>query len=164
MLVLAFARYKLPAELLAALALLCAIAFGFHEFCERERDIGRNEVRAEYAEKLRLAKDAADKREEELRGQVADAITKGNQREETIRTLATANSTATQRMRDTITSVSNSLSSLSADALRSLASTYGNIYTKCDGERSGFATEAERLNSEKRTLIESWPKNSGPSK
>lgn len=164
MMALMLARYKLPAELLAALALLCAIAFGFHEFCERERDIGRNEVRAEYAEKLRLAKDAADKREEELRGQVADAVTKGNQREETIRTLAAANGAAAVGLRDTTASIRNSLPSLSSDALRAVASAYGNVLAECQSRRGEVAEVAERLNSEKQTLIEAWPKNQAASK
>jgi hypothetical protein len=151
--------YLRVAELLAGLALIAGVCWGVHEFLEHERDIGRNEVRAEYAEKLREAKDAAQLREKELTAQRDDAINKGNEREQTIRSLAAVNSNATQRMRDTVASVSNSLSSLSIDALRSLSSTYGDIYTKCDGERSRLAEEAERLNSEKQTLIQAWPQN-----
>ena len=46
-----------------------------------------------------------------------------------------------------------------ADALRALTGTYGQLLAECNGRRREVAEEAERLNSEKRTLIESWPFN-----
>lgn len=151
--------YLRVAELLAGLALIAGICWGVHEFLEHERDIGRNEIRVEYAQKLQEAKDAAKLREDELRGQVADAVNKGNDREQTIRTLATANGNASIGLRDTTAGIRNSLSSLSTDALRSVTAAYGNVLTECQSRRGEVAEIAERLNSEKQTLIDSWPKN-----
>lgn len=156
---LALARYKLPFELLAAFALLAGLLYGFHEFCERERDIGRNEIRAEWDKASAAAKLAAEKREKELQGQVAEAVDKGNNREQTIRTLAAANGAAAVSLRDTSASIRSSLPSLSGDALRAVASAYGGVLAECESRRGEVAEIAERLNSEKQTLMEAWPKN-----
>lgn len=150
--------YLRVAEILAGLALIAGVCWGVHTFLEHERDIGRNEVRAEYALKLAEAKEAAKLREDDLRGQRDAAVNKGNEREQTIRTLATANSNASIGLRDTTTGIRNSLSSLTEDALRSVASAYGNVLTECQSRRGEVAEAAERLNSEKQTLIEAWPK------
>lgn len=154
--------YLRVAEVLVGLVLVAGICWGVHEFLEHERDIGRNEVRAEYAEKLRIAKDEADKREALLRAQVDLATKGGNDREQTIKTLATAAGNASIGLRDTTKNIGNSLSSLTNDALRSVASAYGDILGDCQTRRGGLAEEAERLNSEKRTLIEAWPKQPIP--
>lgn len=145
-------------EIVAGLALVAGICWGVHEFLEHERDIGRNEVRAEYAEKLQEAKEQAAQREALLRAQVDLATKGGNEREQTIKTLATAAGNASLGLRDTTKNISNSLSSFSADALRSVASAYGDVLGECQTRRGSLAEEAERLNSEKRTLIEAWPK------
>jgi hypothetical protein len=151
--------YKLLIEVAVVGSLVLCAGVEFHGFLEHERDIGRNEVRAEYAQKLAEAKDAAKVREDELRAQRDDAINKGNDREQTIRSLASANGAAAAGLRDTANSISNRLPSLTADALRSIASAYGDVLTECQSRRGEVAEIAERLNSEKMTLIQSWPKN-----
>lgn len=151
--------YLRVAELLAGLAIVSGICWGAHEFLEHERDIGRNEVRAEYAQKLTEAKDAARQRETELLAQRDDAINKGNEREQTIRSLAASNATAAVGLRDTTANISNRLSSLSSDALRAVASAYGNVFTECAARRGALAEDLERANSDKQTLIDSWPKD-----
>jgi len=151
------APYKLWIELAVIGAVLAGAAVMFHNFLEHERDIGRNEVRAEYTQKFQEAKDQAAQREALLRAQVDIASKGGNDREQTIKTLAAAAGNASIGLRDTTKNISNSLSSLTADALRSVAGTYGIILGECQERRGGLAEEAERLNSEKRTLIEAWP-------
>lgn len=155
----ALSPYKLLVEVAVVGSLVIGAGVALHGFLEHERDIGRNEIRAEYAQKLQEEKDRAKKREDELSGQVADAVKKGNDREITIRTLAAANSNASIGLRDTTAGIRNSLSSLSADALRSVASAYGNVLTECQSRRGEVAEAAERLNSEKQILIDAWPQN-----
>lgn len=151
---LAYLRF---AEILAGLAIVAGICWGAHEFLEHERDIGRNEVRAQDAKDLAAVKEAARQRETELRTQRDDAISKGNEREQTIRSLAASNGAAAVGLRDTVASISSSMSSYSADTLRSLTSAYGVVFAECAARRAGLAEEAERLNSEKQTLIDAWP-------
>jgi hypothetical protein len=62
-------------------------------------------------------------------------------------------------LRDTIAAIGNSMSSATADALRETTRTYGKLLTTCDGEQRSLGEELERTNSEKRSLIEAWPRN-----
>lgn len=158
MIAAALLRYRLTAEILAVLALLGGLLFGVHLVFEHQREIGRKEVRDEW-DRANLAGEKASVEKERLwQGQVNLATKGGNEREEAIKTMAGAASGAAVGLRNATAEINRAMSSYSADALRALTSAYGDIYTKCDTERTGFATEAERLNSEKRTLIESWPK------
>lgn len=150
------APYKLLIEVVLIGSLALVFVVGVHSFLEHERDIGRNEVRAEYADKLRIAKDDADKREALLRAQVDEAVKNGNVREQTIKTLATAAGNASIGLRDTTNSISNRLSAISDNALREVTRAYGDVLTECQARRGSLAEEAERLNSEKRTMIEGW--------
>jgi len=154
----ALRRYLLPAEILAVLALLGGLLYGVHLVFEHQRDIGRKEVRAEWDAANVIAEKAAVKQEQLWQGQVNLASKGGNDREEKIKTLASSASSVAVGLRNATAEINRALSAYSADSLRAVASTYGDIYTKCDTERTGFATEAERLNSEKQTLIEAWPK------
>lgn len=155
----ALSPYKLAAEIIVFGALAAGAAYGIHMGLEHERDMGRNEVRAEYAKQLQEAKDAARQRETELTAQRDKAIENGNTRDETIQTLAARAGMSSNGLRDTITAIGNSMSSATADALRQTASTYGQLLTACDGEQRSMAEEVDRTNSEKRTLIEAWPRD-----
>lgn len=152
------ARYKLLLEILVIGALAAGAAVAVHEFLEHERDIGRNEVQARWdkqtaADKLAAAAQAAD-----WQARLAAATTDGAKREDTIRNLSVSTAAATGGLRDTIAKVNGAVPNYSADALRALAGTYGELLAECQGRRADVAEEAERLNSEKRTLIEAWPR------
>jgi hypothetical protein len=67
-------------------------------------------------------------------------------------------------LRDTIAAIGERLSSATADALRQTSRTYGQLLAACDSEQRSMAEEAERANSDKRTLIEAWPQNAAPAK
>jgi hypothetical protein len=154
---LILAQYKRWFEIGAIALVIIGLFWAVHSWSEKQREIGREEIRKEYAEQLRLAKEASDKVEKVLRERVDDAVTKGNEREQTIRTLASANSNASIGLRNATASIGNSLPSLSQDALRNLASAYGSVLTECNARLGEMATNAERLNSEKMTLIQAWP-------
>lgn len=151
-------KYLRFAELLAGTAIICGAFFGAHHYIQSERAEERKIVVGEYEKKLQEQKDLAEQERKLMQGQVDLATKGGKEREDTIRNLAAANTAAATGLRDTARAISGSLSGLSGDALRSLAGAYGNILGECQGRRNGLAEEAERLNSEKRTLIEAWPK------
>jgi hypothetical protein len=161
---LRLAPYKLAFEILIFGALAAGVVYGVHQFLEHERDIGRQEVRSEYAKQLAAAKDAAHQRETELTAQRDKAIENAQQRDQTIQALAARTGVSTNGLRDTIAAIGSSVSSATADALRETTHTYGNILAECSTRRGELAGEAEKLNSEKRTLIEAWPHNASESK
>ena len=152
------ARYKLAAEVLAFAALAAAGIYGAHLVLDHAREAGRAEVRAEWDRQAIKDKDAAAAITEAWRGARDTAVTGGVKREETIRTLAAGNAAAVDGLRDAVAKIDRAVPDYSADALRALAGTYGELLESCHRERGEGAAEAERLNSEKRTLIEAWPR------
>jgi hypothetical protein len=151
------APYKLAAEILIFGALAAGAAVWIHQFLEHERDIGRAEVKAEWDRANVAAEKAALAQSEAWRGARDAAITEGVKREETIRSLAATSAAAAGGLRDAVAKINRAVPDYSADALRSLTRTYGQLLEECAGRRREVAEEAERLNSEKRTLIEAWP-------
>lgn len=153
----ALARYRLVAEILAAGALAVGAILGGHLALEHAREVGRTEVRAEWDRQAAKDKEAVAAITEAWRGARDTAIIEGAKREETIRSLAATSAAAAGGLRDIITKVDRAVPDYSSDALRAVTRTYGELLAECAGRRGEVAAEAERLNSEKRTLIEAWP-------
>jgi hypothetical protein len=158
------ARYKLVAEILIFGALAGAGAYGVHLVLEHAREAGRAEVRAEWDRQIAKDKEAAVAITDAWRSARDTAVTEGAKREETIRSLATTSAAAAGGLRDAVAKIDRAVPDYSADALRALTGTYGQLLAECAGRRNEVAAEAERLNSEKRTLIEAWPSNPPESK
>jgi hypothetical protein len=155
----AFARYKLLFEILIIGAIAAGAVIAVHLFLEHERDIGRQEVQARWDKQTAADKLAAAAQTADWQARLQAATTDGAKREETIRSLAASAAAATSSMRDTVAKIDRGVPNYSTDALRALAGTYGQLLAECQGRRTEVAEEAERLNSEKRTLIEAWPRN-----
>jgi hypothetical protein len=155
------ARYKLLFEILVMGGLAVGAAVGVHVFLEHERDIGRQEVQARWDRQVAIDKAAAAAQTADWQARLQAATTDGVKREETIRSLAASAAAAAGGLRDTVAKIDRAVPDYSADALRALTSTYGQLLAECQGRREEVANEAELLNSEKRTLIEAWPRT-GP--
>jgi hypothetical protein len=153
------APYKLAAEILIFGALAGGAVYGVHLVLEHQRDVGRAEVKAEWDRANAAAEKAALAQTEAWRGARDAAINEGAKREETIRSLAATSAAAAGGLRDAIAKINRAVPDYSIDALRALTGTYGQLLEECSGRRREVAEEAERLNSEKRTLIEAWPKS-----
>jgi hypothetical protein len=151
------APYKLMFEILVMGGLAAATMIAAHQFLEHERDIGRNEVQARWDKQTAADKVAATAQTADWQARLSAATTDGAKREETIRSLAAGAAAATGGMRDAVAKIDRAVPDYSVDALRALTSTYGQLLAECTGRRADVAEEAERLNSEKRTLIEAWP-------
>lgn len=151
--------YLRVAEVLAGLALVAGICWGVHEFLEHERDIGRNEVRAEWAQKLQDEKDAAARREAELRAQRDDAIAQGVTRETLIRNLAAGSNASSVGLRDALTTIRNGVPSATVEALRNSTTTLTTVLADCQARYRSLAETADRHASDARTLSDAWPQN-----
>jgi hypothetical protein len=152
------APYKLLFEILAIGAIAAGAIVGVHEFLEHEREIGRQEVQTRWDKQVAADKLAAAAQTADWQARLQAATTEGEKRNETIRSLAASTVAATGGLRDTIAKVDRAVPDYSIDALRALTGTYGQLLAECQGRRTEVAEEAERLNSEKRTLIEAWPR------
>jgi hypothetical protein len=151
-------KYLAAFEFVVAISLIGGAAFGVHKYIQSERADERKIVVAEYEKKLAEQKELATREEKRLQDQATKASEGGQQREATIRSLAAANGAAATGLLNATKAISSSLSGLSSDALRQLSIAYGDVLGECQARRGTVAEEAERLNSEKRTLIEAWPK------
>lgn len=158
--VTALAPYRLAAEIAVFGALAGGVILGVHLVLDHQRDIGRAEVQARWDKQIAADKDAARVRTDQMAAQVSNAVTQGAKRDETIQALAATVAASSGSLRDAIAKTNGGVPSLSVDALRALTSTYGQLLGECEGRRAAVAGEAEKLNSEKRTLMEAWPEPS----
>lgn len=155
--VAAFVPYKLAVEILVFGALAGGVIFGVHLVLEHQRDLGRNEVQTRWDKQVAADKEAARVRTDQMAAQVTNAAAQGVKRDETIQALAATVAASSGSLRDAIAKANGGVPGYSVDALRALTSTYGELLAECQGRRAEVAGEAEKLNSEKRTLIEAWP-------
>lgn len=150
--------YKLMIEVAVVGSLVVGAGVGIHNFLEHERDIGRSEVRAQDAKDLAAAVAAADKRTAELQTQLNEAIKNGQDREQTIRSLAAASGTSSASLRDALSRISVGVPSASIDALRVSTSTLASVLGECQGRYRDMAEKADRHASDVQTLMDAWPK------
>jgi hypothetical protein len=156
------APYKLLFEILIIGAMALGAVIAAHDFLEHERDIGRQEVQARWDHQVAIDKAAAAAQTAAWQSQLQAATTDGAKREETIRSLAASSAAAAGGLRDAVAKINGAVPNYTADALRTLTSTYGQLLEECAGRHREVAEEAERLNSEKRILIEAWPRAAAP--
>lgn len=153
------APYKLLFEIVAIGALAVAALLGAHSFLEHEREIGRNEVRVEYQQKLQEAKDLARQREGELTAQRDKAIENGNTRDQTIRTLAASAAASSGSLLDTLSTIRDGVPSATVETLRQSTATLTTVLADCQGRYRSVAEAADRHASDVRTFDEAWPRN-----
>ena len=144
------------ALLIAAVAV--ALGFAWNGFIKHEQNIGYQKAVAEYTVKLLEAKEAADKREQELTTQVQEAQANGLKREETIRTLAAAVGKSSDSLRNTANAIRLGLPHATVEAARTAADAFATVFTDCQGRYGELAAKADGHASDVRTLEEAWPK------
>jgi hypothetical protein len=151
-------RYKLAAEILAALALLAALLWGFNRFCEAKRDEGREEVRLQWG-RANLAREQAETKIAALQTANRDlAVAQGEQREKAINTAVAASAAAVVSLRSTIASQQAQLATASVETNREYSRIAGTVFAECSERYRGMAEAAERNANAARTLSDAWPK------
>lgn len=149
--------YKLLIEIVLIGSLAAGAIYAIHQFLEHERDIGRNEVRAEYAAKLADAKEAAALALKDMTAQRDTAISKGNERETTLRNVAAGGAAASLGLRDTLADIRNGVPTATIETLRNSVSTLTSVLTDCQGRYRELAEKADRHASDTKTLSDAWP-------
>lgn len=139
-------------------AVIAAAVFAWNWFISYERNIGYQKAVAEYNVKLLAAKEAADKREQELSAQVQEAQANGLKREETIKALAAAVGKSSDSLRNTANAIRLGLPLATVEAARTAADAFAAVFTDCQGRYGELAAKADGHASDVRTLEEAWPK------
>ena len=145
----------IKALLIAAVAV--ALGFAWNRFLDYEQSIGYDRAVAEYNVKLLAAKEAADKREQELTTQVQEAQANGLKREETIRTLAAAVGKSSDSLRNTANAIRIGLPNATVEAARTAADAFATVFTDCQRRYADVAEKADGHANDVRTLEEAWP-------
>ena len=145
-------------KILGGVALLAALVFAWNWHIDHEREIGYQKAVAEYNVKLLAAKEAADKREQELSAQVQEAQANGLKREETIKALAAAVGKSSDSLRNTANAIRLGLPLATVEAARTAADAFAAVFTDCQGRYANVAAKADGHASDVRTLSEAWTK------
>lgn len=138
-------------------AVIAAAVFGWNWHIKHEQAIGYQKAVAEYTVKLLEAKEAADKREQELSAQVQEAQANGLKREETIRTLAAAVGKSSDSLRNTANAIRLGLPNATVEAARAAADAFAAVFTDCQRRYIEVARAADGHANDVRTLEEAWP-------
>ena len=153
-----FSPYKLLIELVVIGALFGGATLEVHRFLNHERQIGYDKAVAEYTVKLAAAKADANAKEIAYEKRIQDARNAAVLRDQTIRSVAAAASSSSLSLRNTIASISRGVPAATIDALRQSTRTLGAVLDQCQDKYRSVAESADRANTDKQTLIDSWPK------
>ena len=138
-------------------AVIAAAVVAWNHFLDYEQNIGYQKAVAEYNVKLLAAKEAADKREQELSAQVQEAQANGLKREETIKALAAAVGKSSDSLRNTANAIRLGLPHATVEAARTAADAFATVFTDCQRRYADVAEKADGHASDVRTLEEAWP-------
>ena len=138
-------------------AVIAAAVVAWNHFIDYEQNIGYQKAVAEYNVKLLAAKEAADKREQELSAQVQEAQANGLKREETIKALAAAVGKSSDSLRHTANAIRLGLPHATVEAARTAADAFATVFTDCQRRYADVAEKADGHASDVRTLEEAWP-------
>ncbi len=138
-------------------AVIAAAVVAWNHFLDYEQNIGYDKAVAEYNVKLLAAKEAADKREQELSAQVQEAQANGLKREETIKALAAAVGKSSDSLRNTANAIRLGLPHATVEAARTAADAFATVFSECQGRYGELAAKADGHASDVRTLEEAWP-------
>jgi hypothetical protein len=153
-----FSPYKLLIEVILIGALIAGLVYGAHLFLQHEQQIGYDKRVAEDTARDNLALKAAAEKTALLTKQLKDAQDAAQTRETTIKAVAAAATASSNSLRDALDNIKRNVPSATLDALRQSTLTLGAVFGECQDRRRELAETTERINSEKRTLIEAWPK------
>lgn|GEM_PF-2715818 len=150
--------YKTMIEIAVFVAALAFVTVEIHKFMDHQQDIGYQRAVAEYQAKKIAADEANAKVEAALKKQLENAQNAAATRETAIQTIAATNVALSNSLRDTLSAIRAGVPTATVDALRKTTIALGDVLTECQDRRRSVAEEAERLNSEKRTLMDAWPR------
>ena len=139
------------------IASAAAAVVAWNHFLDYEQNIGYQKAVAEYNVKLLEAKEAADKREQELTTQVQEAQANGLKREETIKALAAAVGKSSDSLRNTANAIRLGLPHATVEAARTAADAFATVFTDCQRRYVEVARASDGHASDVRTLEEAWP-------
>lgn len=116
------------------------------------------EIKATNAGVAKEFEKAARVKEAALNLKLQEAQNAAKKRETILRNDADIAVRTSDRLRDELAELRRGLPDLSADAIRQRADTLAQLLNDCQRNYRGLAEKADRIESDRRTLMEAWPK------
>lgn len=145
---------KLAAALILFLALI-----GTHWHAYKKG--GRNEtakLKLQYSEALVTAQAAARDKERAYQTQLKEAQDDFIRRQNRLLADAASARAESVRLRDTLADIRRKLPGLTESAVREYADIASIVFDECQGKYIELAEQADRLDNDRQTLIDAWPK------
>jgi hypothetical protein len=147
-----WARWLALATLCAAFGGWCYVHGMQHAQAAWDAEKVAQQVAAMKAEQANRAKEL------KLQQTVIEAQNAAKKRETKLAADAVAARAESGRLRDTIAGIRAELPSLTADAVRRYADTASVVLSECTERYSGLAAAADRIDSDRKTLEDAWPR------
>lgn len=152
-----FSTYKRWIEVAAIGLVILGALWAFHSFSERQREIGREEIRLEWRE-AEVKRVEAENKLLAAQNAVRDmAKTQGEEREKTINAAIAASTANAVSLRGVLTSQQAQLASANIETARRYSAVASAVFAECTEENRWLAAEAERNANYARTLSDAWP-------
>lgn len=143
---------------IAAAAVAGVLAFGAAWQVQGMRyDAQIASIQAQHAEATAKAQSDARATEKALYDKLQEAQNNATKRENKLRSDAAAARSTADGLRDTIYSIRADLPSYSQSAAVATADTAAELLQQCSDAYRGVAEAADRIASDRQTLIEAWP-------
>lgn len=147
-----------PSRWLLYGALIGSLVLGYTAWADHIGDQREATVRAEYTAAALTATQAARTREQDLQTKVKEAIHAAKTRETKLAADAGRARSESERLRGDLASIRRDLPSLADDAVRRYADSASVVFDQCVREYQSVAADADRLASERQTMMAAWPK------
>ena len=151
-----------PYRWLLAGGLIAALVLGYFAWADHIGDTREATVRAEYMAAALVASEAARAKESAWQTQLKKAQDEATKRQTKLAADAAALRTERNGLRDDLATVRASVPGLTRAALEQYANASAVVFDHCVREYSGLAQDADRLATERQTLIDGWPKERTP--
>lgn len=151
-------QYKLLAIGIACAAALTGAFVAGCQVTAWRKDAAIANLKRDHAEAIVIANETARLKERAMSKQVEEARNAATKRETKLRNDATTARKSADGLRDELADIRRQLPDLAADAARQRADTLAQLFRACAAAFGDVAEDADRIASERQTLIEAWPK------
>ena len=147
-----------PGRWMLYAALAAALLLGINRWNAHQREVGRDEIRAEVTAAALVATQAARTREQALQTKVNEAIQNAKNRETKLAADAGRARSESERLRGDLATIRGELPRLARYAVNRYADAASVVFDQCQRSYQDMAADADRLASDRQTLMDAWPR------
>lgn len=146
------------AQLIAALVIAALVILALWRFAAHFDNAGYQRAAQEYEARIAKGKEESLLKERGFQAKVDEAEKKGYEREKQHKVIVAVLNSRVSGLRNDIANFRSRLPEASGDACIKAADTAAELFGACVEEYRAVADEADRIQSDKQTLIDAWLK------